>query len=343
MSGDRDARSLAGSAQAALRERAVRMLDRGFTHAAVAEAMEVNVRTVAKWSARFQISGWEGLRERRRGRRPSEQMALSESQQAELIVTLKGKNPDQLQLPGVLWDRAAVRALIRKLFGIELSRQTVGAYLRKWGFTGKKPERRWAEQDPARVKAWLEDEYPKIKARARKEGALLLFGDEMGVRAGQTAGKTYSPRGQRAVVKLTGKRFSANVISAVGADGTLVFDVFQGTCDELRFMDFLDKLLAHFPDRGKIFLILDNAKFHKSEAVALWLEDHPRMELFFLPPYAPELNPDELLNQDVHAHVARRRPRDLETLIEMTVAYLATRTREIVHNYFKGAHVSYAL
>ena len=140
-------------------------------------------------------------------------MALSAAQQAELIVVLKGKNPDQLQLPGVLWDRAAVRALIKKLFGLALTRQTVGVYLRKWGFSGKKPERRWAEQDPARVKAWLEQEYPKIKARARKEGALLLFGDEMGVRAGQTAGKTYSPRGQRAIVKVTGKRFSANVIS----------------------------------------------------------------------------------------------------------------------------------
>jgi transposase len=232
--------------------------------------------------------------------------------------------------------------LIEKLFGIKLTRQTVGVYLRKWGFSAKKPERRWAEQDPARVKVWLEDEYPRIRARARKEGALVLFGDEMGVRAGQTAGKTYSPRGERAVVKLTGKRFSANVISAVGADGTLVFDIFQGTCDELRIMDFLDKLLAHFPERHKIFLILDNAKFHKTPAVQLWLEEHPRIELFFLPPYAPELNPDELLNQDVHAHVARRRPHDLETLISMTAAYLATRTREIVRNYFKGAHVSYA-
>lgn len=318
------------------------MLVRGATHVAVAEAMGVNVRTIAKWWARFQLAGWKGLRERRRGRRPGEQMALSEAQQVQVMVTLRGKNPDQLQLPGVLWDRAAVRALIAKLFGIELTRQTVGAYLRKWGFSGKKPEKRWIEQDPERVKAWLEEEYPKIKARASKEGALLLFGDEMGVRAGQTAGKTYSPVGQRAVVKLTGKRFSANVISAVGADGTLVFDVFQGTCDEIRFMDFLDKLLAHFPDRERIFLIVDNAKFHKTAGVELWLEDHPRMELFFLPPYAPELNPDELLNQDVHAHVARRRPADLATLIQMTVEYLASRTREIVSNYFKGAHVSYA-
>jgi transposase len=103
-----------------------------------------------------------------------------------------------------------------------------------------------------------------------------------------------------------------------------------------------DKLLAHFPGR-KIFLILDNASFHKTPGVALWLEDHPRLELFYLPPYAPELNPDELLNQDVHAHVARRRPSDIVALIALTVAYLATRARAIVSNYFKGEHVAYTL
>ena len=124
------------------------MLQAGATHAAVAEAMGVNVRTVAKWSARFRVFGWESLRQRRRGRRLGEQEALSEDQQAEVIVVLTGKNPDQLQLPGVLWDRAAVRALIIKLFGIELTRQTVGVYLRKWGFSGKKPERRWAKAGP---------------------------------------------------------------------------------------------------------------------------------------------------------------------------------------------------
>ena len=141
---------------------------------------------------------------------------------------------------------------------------------------------------------------------------------------------------------ITGKRFSANVISAVGTDGTLVWDIFQGTCDDVRFMDFLDKLLEQFPDR-KIFLILDNASFHKTPGVALWLEDHPRMELFYLPPYTPELNPDELLNQDVHTHVARNRPSDIVALIALTVEYLATRTREIVSNYFKGKHVAYTL
>jgi transposase len=314
----------------------------GHTHESAAQASRVNVRTVVKWVARHRVGGFEGLRERRRGRRAGEQLALSEAQQAEIVALMKAKNPDQLELgEGVLWSRAAVKALIERRLGITLPRQTVGVYLRRWGFTAKKPQKRWAEQDPERVQAWLRDEYPAIKARALAEGAKILFADEMGVRAGQTAGTSYAPIGQRAVVELTGKRFGANVISAVGADGTLLFDVFEGTCDDIRFLDFADKLLEQLPDR-KIFLIVDNASFHKSAAVACWQDDNPRLQLFFLPPYAPELNPDELLNQDVHAHVARRRPSNLVDLVRLTVEYLATRTTTIVANYFNGEHVAYA-
>jgi transposase len=269
-------------------------------------------------------------------------MALSPDQQAEIVRSMEGRNPDQLQIDGVLWSRAAVKALIERKFGIVLTRQSVGNYLRRWRISAKKPQRRWLEQDPERVRTWLEEEYPAIQARAKRERALVLFSDEMGVRTGQTAGRSYAPIGERAVVALTGKRYSANVISAIGADGTLLFEVFQGSCDEIRFMDFCDKLLQEIPGR-KIFLIVDNASFHKSEAVALWREDNPRLEMFFLPPYAPELNPTELLNQDVHTHVARRRPRDITSLISLTVEYLRTRTREIVHNYFTGQYVTYTL
>jgi len=319
------------------------MLLDGNTYAHVSESLGVAMSTVAKWSARYRVSGFAGLREGRRGRRPGEQMALSEDQQARVIATMKGANPDQLELGhGVLWSRPAVKALIVKLFGVELSRQTVGLYLRRWGWTAKKPQKRWSEQDPERVKAWVQQEYPKIKARAAREGAIVLFCDEMGVRAGQTAGTSYAPKGERAVVKLTGKRFGANVISAIGADGTLLFDVFEGNCDEIVFMDFLDKLLTQIPDRP-IFLILDNASFHKTAGVKCWQQDNPRMQLFFLPPYAPEINPDEYLNNDVHAHVARQRPSTLTQLIALTTNYLQTRTAEIVSNYFRALHVQYAL
>ena len=342
MSDSSDARSLPGSAQAALRQRGAELLQAGWTHSQVADALGVGLRTIATWSARLRVGGMESLGERRRGRRPGEQMALSAAQQEQVVVTMLGSNPDQLELgEGVLWSRAAVRALIATLFGVALTRQTVGRYLRAWGWTCKRPAKRWAQQDPARVKAWIDSEYPAIAARAQAEGARILWADEMGLRAGQTAGTSYAPVGERAVTPLTGKRFSVNVISAIGNDGTLLFDVFEGYGDEIRFMDFADKLIAHHAGR-KVFLIVDNHSIHKSAAVALWQEDHPELELFFLPPYAPEVNPDEYLNNDVHAHVARRRPSTLGELTEMTIDHLKTRTPQIVRNYFQAPHIRYA-
>jgi transposase len=200
---------------------------------------------------------------------------------------------------------------------------------------------RWAEQDPERVERWLQQEYPAIKARAQAEDAKILWADEMGLRAGQTAGRSYAPVGQRAVVPVTGKRFAVNVISAVGNDGTLLFELFEGSADEIRFLDFCDKLIAHLDGR-KGFLIVDNHSIHKSKAVQYWREDHPELELFFLPSYAPQLNPDEYLNNDVHAHVARHRPSTLTELVTLALNYLHTRTPEIVRNYFKAPLVAYA-
>jgi transposase len=156
-----DARSLSGSAQAALRARGVQLLEGGWTHSQVAEALGVGLRTVAGWSARFRVGGMAGLREGRRGRRPGEQMALSEAQQERVVRAMARSNPDQLQLgEGVLWSRAAVGALIFKLFEVRLSRQTVGRYLRAWGWSRKKPAKRWIQQDPVRVQAWVTQQYP---------------------------------------------------------------------------------------------------------------------------------------------------------------------------------------
>jgi transposase len=319
------------------------MLTDGFTYAQVASELGVGLRTVAGWSARLRVGGFEGLGERRRGRRAGEQMAISYADQERVVGWMMGTNPDQLQVGhGVLWDRAAVRELVALKLGIRLTVQSIGQYLKRWGWTAKKPMKRWLEQDPERVKAWLGREYPAIVERARREDARILWADEMGVRTGQTAGLSYAPVGQRAVVAVTGKRYSVNVISAIGNDGTLLFDVLQGNTNETVFIAFCEKLIAHHSQQ-KVFLIVDNAKFHKSNAVREWQAAHTdQITLFFLPPYAPEYNPDEYLNNDVHAHVARRRPRTLSDLTQMTIRYLCSRTPEIVRNYFAAPFVRYA-
>src|ERR671910_1379256 len=165
-----DARSLPAPAQAALRNRAVRAVLDGMSQVEAARVFGVHHNAVNRWIKRYREGGWAGLAERRRGRRPGEQAALSEPQQQEVIALVRDAPPDQLGLAGFLWTREAVAELIARRYGLWLARTTVGAYLRGWGFSPQKPQRRGLGAHPAAGARWLAAAYPAIRARARREG-----------------------------------------------------------------------------------------------------------------------------------------------------------------------------
>ena len=215
---DADARSLSQDAQEALRVRGVRLVvEEGWSQTAVAEAFGVDARVVRRWMKRFRRGGWDALAKRRRGRRAGEQQALSAAQQQRIAALIVGHCPDQLQIPGLLWTRAAVQSLIERQAGVRLEISTVGRYLRQWGFTLKKPSKRALEQDPVVVQAWLEDVYPALERKAKAEGALILWGDESGIRMHELVPQAgYAPKGRRVVAKIAGRRAGANMISAAG-------------------------------------------------------------------------------------------------------------------------------
>ena len=169
---DEDTRSLPAAAQAALRKRAVRAVLNGMTQAQAARVFGVHYNAVNRWIKRYRQGGWAGLSERRRGRRPGEHAALAEPQQQEVIALVRDATPDQLGLAGFLWTREAVAELIARRYGLLLARTTVGAYLRGWGFSPQKPQRRALEQNPIAVRRWLEEAYPAILARAKRDGAV---------------------------------------------------------------------------------------------------------------------------------------------------------------------------
>ena len=169
---DEDTRSLPAAAQAALRNRAVRAVLDGMTQAQAARVFGVHHNAVNRWVKRYRQGGWAGLGERRRGRRPGEQAALSEPQQQEVIALVRDATPDQLGLAGFLWTRDAVAELINQRYGLLLARTTVGGYLRGWGFSPQRPQRRALEQNPAAVRRWLAETYPAIRAQARREGGM---------------------------------------------------------------------------------------------------------------------------------------------------------------------------
>lgn len=340
-----DARRLSPEAQEALRRRAILALRSGKEVAEVAALFRVSPQAVRNWKRRCARGGLRALRSKPRGRPVGSGARLKPWQAAQVAKVVVHHLPDQLRLPFALWTREAVARYIRRRFKVSVSVVTVGRYLRRWGFTPQKPIRRAYERDPERIAAWLTTEYPKIKALAQRLHAAILWGDEMGCRSDHQAGRTYGRRGQTPIVPGTGKRFRCNVISAIGNRGELAFMVFRGSCNAQVFIAFLVRLLR-YAGRRKVFLIVDSYSAHTAKVVERWVAARSdRLRLFFLPTYAPELNPDELLNQDVKTNaVGRKRAATLGELEGNVRGHLWSRQRQphVVRRFFHEEHVRYA-
>jgi transposase len=265
-------------------------------------------------------------------------------QSAEIRRLIKDKMPDQLKLPFGLWTREAVQQLIFNRFGIELSRWQVGRYLKSWGFTPQKPISKAFEQKPEKVKLWLDKEYPAIKKRAQKENAVIYFGDETGMRSDHQAGRSYAPAGETPVIKKTGQRFSLNMISAISNRGHLQFMILDGRFNGEVFITFLKQMIKY--SRQKIFFITDGHPAHKTKKLNEWLsENKTRIEVFFLPPYSPELNPQEYVNQDVKTNViGKKRPINKAQMRDNVESFMYKRKKDKiqVQKYFHEKHVRYA-
>lgn len=337
-----DARSLPAVAQEDLRRKAVKAVLEGETQVQVARRLGVSRCAVWKWLRAYQEGGEKALRAKRRGRPKGG--SLQPWQAAQIARSIQERRPEQLKLPFYLWTREAVGQLIERRFGIRLSVWTVGRYLARWGFTPQRPLRRALEQNPEAVRRWLEQEYPAIRKQAGREKARILWGDEMGVRSDQAGGRSYGRRGKTPVIPASGQRFGCNLISAICNHGKLYFMVFKRRFRTDVLLDFLKRLVRQVTQ--KVFLIVDRHPVHRARKVQRWLERHAdQIRVFFLPAYSPELNPDEMLNQDVKANaVARRRAPDQEHLMTNLRGYLRSRQRQphVVTKYFDAPSVRYA-
>jgi transposase len=339
----RDFRSLSPAAQEELRRKAVAAVRAGKTRREAAALFGVTRQSLGKWVQAYEAGGEKALAARRRGR-PVGPGRLKPWQAAQVVRAIEDRCPDQLKLPFWLWTRAAVGALVRRRFGIRLSVWTVGRYLARWGFTSQKPVRRALERDPEAVRRWLDKKYPAIRKDAKRLRATIYWGDEMGLRSEHQAGTTYGRRGRTPAIPGSGRRFGCNMLSALTNRGRLVFMVFRDRFDGRVFLAFLRRLVRQAGRR--VFLIVDSHPVHRSGRVKRWLGRHERtIRAFFLPGYSPELNPDELLNQDVKSNaVRRRRARDAGEMMGAVRGYLRGRQRRpaLVRRYFEEEHVRYA-
>jgi transposase len=339
-----DMRSLAAEAQEERRRQVIGLRQAGQTYAAIAAQVGLTQTGAFDICKRFAEHGPAGLRSKPRGPEPGHGCLLTAEQEAEVQTLIRQRMPDASGLDFALWSRGAVQELVRQRFGIAVAVRTMGSYLARWGYTPQKPLRRAYEQDPAAVRCWLRRDYPAIAARAKAEKGVIFWGDESGLRADDVRGRSYAPRGETPVVRPCHQRASVGLIATVSNKGELRWMVLDGAIKAPTLIRFLERLVR---DAGrKVFLILDRLRVHRARLVRDWLEGRQdRIEVFHLPAYSPDLNPDEGLNGDVKQAVTAKPPaRSKAQLKRAVIGHMRSLSRrpQRIRAFFRNPQFRYA-
>jgi transposase len=339
-----DARHLSDEVLEALRLRALRGRELGYTEAALADLLGVSRETVCRWCAAYASGGLGALPHDRSGRPQGSGRSLGDEQARRLQEVIDTKAPEDVGIAAPLWTRRAVRELILRECGLAMPLRTVGTYLRRWGYTPKRPRRRARRQDPEEVRRWLRLTYPVIEARAAREGAEIHWGDETGAGPDDYPGRGYARVGRPPELRVPAGRFRVNLVSAITNGGKVRFMTYTGTLTAAVFLVFLGRLVRGA--RKKVFLILDRHPAHEARAVADWVAQHQeRIELFFLPSHAPELNPDEYLNNDLKGRLNEERLPDTSQELRSNFQRFMEWLQDLpahVRSYFQHPKVQYA-
>jgi transposase len=339
-----DARTHSPETQHQIRKQIIRLREQGISNRVVAEGVGISESHASTVWQRYLKEGSKAIKLGKRGRRAGEQRTLSAKQEREIQKAMIDKTPDQLKLAFALWTRDAVKLLIRHWYGIEMPIRTVGEYLKRWGFTPQKPIKRAYEQSPEAVKEWMDTDYPIIASRAKQEKAEIHWGDETGIQTGANRVRGFAPKGHTPVVRLVAKKSHISMLSAITNQGKVRFMMYRDAMNSELLIKFMTRLTKD-ADR-KVFLILDNLRVHHSKNVKEWLEkNNEKIELFYLPSYSPELNPDEYLNGNLKNKVHSGKPvRNQGDLEKKTLSFMRTLAKRPAHvrSYFKHPRVAYA-
>ncbi|NJS37498.1 MAG: IS630 family transposase [Brachymonas sp.] len=313
--------------------------------------MSIVEQTGLSWSAvnaaisLFAEGQWAALKPDARGKKQGSGRSLREDQEQTIQRIICDRRPEQLKMDFALWSRAAVGVLIERECGIALSVRAVGNYLKRWGFTPQKPIKRAYEQRPEAVQKWLDEQYPKIEAQAKADSGEIHWGDETALVNTDVRGRGYAPKGQTPVAfTVGGTREKLSMISTVTNQGKVRWMIVDESFNADKLIEFLAALIKD-ADR-KVFLILDNLRVHHSKLVKAWLADKTQqIEIFYLPSYSPELNPDERLNADLKYAIGSKVSARTKTKLKAaatTHMQLIEANPERVKKYFQDPRVAYA-
>ena len=327
-----------------IRKSIVRLSKKGKTNGEIAEILDVSERHVRSVKKKYSEGGLAALKPKKRGRSKGEKRLLTPEQEKEIQKTIVDKDPMQLKFKDCIWTRKNISELIFRKYGVKMKLSTLGYYLQRWGFSVQRPVKRAYKQDQEKIDKWLNEEFPGITERANAENAEIFFGDETNIQNTANYMKGYAPKGKTPVVRVEAQKFKINMLSAISKRGKLRFMLYKENMDASKLIDFMGRLIRD--TQKKVFLILDNLRVHHSKKVQEWLEKHKeRIEVFYLPPYAPEYNPDELVNSDLKRAVGQKAsPRSKEELEKNVRSHLRSlqSDRPKISSFFHAPSTRYA-
>ena len=338
----RDGRTLDHATLEEFRLLALRRVKEGEKPSAVVKSLGMNRTSIYRWlkAASGRGKGERALASRPATGRPSK---LTAAQQAQVFRWINGKDPRQYGLDFGLWTRQIAATLIEQKFGVRLGVTAVGRVLARLGLTPQKPLQRAYQRDPEAVEKWQRETFPAIARQAKAVGAEIYFWDESGFRADTVHGKTWGARGQTPIVHRPGQRQSISAASAVNAKGAFWFTTYEGGLNAELFVELLKKMMKY--RKKPVHLVLDSLPAHKTALVKKYVTStEGRLTLHFLPGYAPDLNPDELVWSHVKRTGTARRPlqkgEKLRDKIEEQLAALQ-KLPLLVRSFFKAPSVAY--
>lgn len=327
-----------------IRKSIVRLSKKGKTNGEIAEILDVSERHVRSVKKQYADGGLVALKPKKRGRNKGAKRILTPDQEKEIQKIIVDKDPMQLKLKECMWTRKSISELIFRKYGVNMKLSTLGYYLQRWGFSVQRPIKRAYKQDQKKIDKWLNEEFPGITKRAAAENAEIFFGDETNIQNTCNYMRGYAPKGKTPVVKTESQKFKINMLSAVSKRGKLRFVLYKDNMNSDKLINFMRRLVHDIPK--KVFLVLDNLRVHHSKKVQEWLEKHNNeIEVFYLPPYAPEYNPDELVNSDLKRSIgskaSSRSKEELEHNVRSHLKSLQLRPSKI-SSFFNAPYTKYA-
>ena len=344
-----DSRTIGAKGQYAKRLDIIRLyFEEHYSGPQIAELLSISKTYIYNIINLYKEGGLEAIKIRKRGRAKGAKRSISQDQEDKIKNIIFNQKPQDFGLIEALWNKKNIRSMIKSNFDVDIPRSTMGDYLARWGFSSQRPVKRAYKQEPQKIDEWINFTYPEIRKRALKERAEILFGDETTIQNTTGYMRGYSLKNNPPIAKVTSKKLKINMVSTVSQKGKMRFMLYENNMNTAIFLVFLKRVVHDRVNRDgykKVFLILDNSSVHHAKIIQSWVEEHKnKIELFFLPPYAPEYNPDELLNSHLKRSVGQVYCYSEEQLKNRAYTCLSTlrKRSHIIASFFESEHTSYA-